>query len=290
MSLRIYIFITILLVFWLGCSEDNSQSPTDDNGNFAVSNGDITISGTLDLPSTTGPHPVIIIVPGSGRTTREAGSLGKEIFVPQGIAVLRYDKRGVGESTGVFEAPGAQTSIRIFADLASDVLALISFLKSQPEIDAEQIGLFGTSQGGWIVPLVAAQSDDVAFTICASGATNTVGISDYYDLLADDLSLSIEEIIAMLPDFSGVHGFDPLPHLEALTSPGLWIYGGMDRSNPTQADIAVLEKLITDLGKDFTILLFPFSNHDLIDVRTNELDAELIQSLLEWVLSHISFS
>ncbi len=108
--------------------------------------------------------------------------------------------------------------------------------------------------------------------------------------MADDLSLSIEKIIEMLPDFSGVHGFDPLPHLEALTVPGLWIYGGMDRSNPTQADIAVLEKLITDLGKDFTILLLPFSNHDLIDVRTNELDAELILSLLGWVLTHISNS
>ena len=290
MSLRIYIFITILLVFWLKCSEDNPQSPLDDNGNFAVSNGSVTIAGTLDLPSTQGPHPVIIIVPGSGMSTREDAGLATALFVPQGIAVLRYDKRGVGESTGVFEAPGAETSVRIFADLASDVVALISFLKSLPEIDAEQIGLFGSSQGGWIVPLVASQSDDVAFTICASGATNTVGISDYYDLLADDLSLSIEKIIEMLPDFSGVHGFDPLPHLEALTVPGLWIYGGEDRSNPTQADIAVLEKLITDLGKDFTILLLPFSNHDLIDVRTNELDPELIPSLLDWVLTHINIS
>jgi len=290
MSLRIYIFITILLVFWLKCSEDNPQSPLDDNGNFAVSNGSVTIAGTLDLPSTQGPHPVIIIVPGSGMSTREDAGLATALFVPQGIAVLRYDKRGVGESTGVFEAPGAETSVRIFADLASDVVALISFLKSLPEIDAEQIGLFGSSQGGWIVPLVASQSDDVAFTICASGATNTVGISDYYDSLADDLSLSIEKIIEMLPDFSGVHGFDPLPHLEALTVPGLWIYGGEDRSNPTQADIAVLEKLITDLGKDFTILLLPISNHDLIDVRTNELDPELIPSLLDWVLTHISIS
>ena len=291
MSMKMRLVFAILLICVFGCSDDSMMEPDlVDNGNFTVSNGAVTIAGTLDLPSTQGPHPVIIIVPGSGMSTREDASSATVLFVPQGIAVVRYDKRGVGESTGVFEAPGAETSIRIFADLASDVLALIGFLKSRPEIDAEQIGLFGTSQGGWIVPLVASQSDDVAFTICASGATNTVGISDYYDLLADNLSLSIEEIIAMLPDFSGVHGFDPLPHLEALTVPGLWIYGSMDRSNPTQADIAVLVKLIADLGKDFTILVFPFSNHDLIDVRTNELDPELIPSLLEWVLTHISNS
>ncbi len=294
MSMKMRLVFAVLVICLFGCSDDSDDSMVgpglDANGNFSVSNGDIEIAGTLDLPPTQGPHPVIIIVPGSGRSTREDASLATQLFVPQGIAVLRYDKRGVGESTGVFEAPGAETSIRIFADLASDVLALVGFLKSRPEINAEKIGLFGTSQGGWIVPLVASQSADVAFTICASGATNTVGISDYYDLLADNLSLSIDEVIAMLPDFSGVHGFDPLPHLQALTVPGLWLYGGEDRSNPTQADIAILEKLIADLGKDFTILLLPFSNHDLIDVRTNELDPELIQSLLDWVLAQISNS
>ena len=71
------------------------------------------------------------------------------------------------------------------------------------------------------MPLVASQSDDVTFTICASGATNTVGLSDYYDALADDSSLSIDQAIERLPDFSEVHGFDPLPYLKELTIPGL---------------------------------------------------------------------
>ena len=55
--------------------------------------------------------------------------MATEIFVPQGIAVVTYDKRGVGASTGVFEAPGAESSVRIFADLAGDVLALVGFVK-----------------------------------------------------------------------------------------------------------------------------------------------------------------
>ena len=147
--------------------------------------------------------------------------MATEIFAPQGIAVVTYDKRGVGASTGVFEAPGAESSVRIFADLAGDVLARVGFVKRHPDIESGQIGLFGTSQGGWIVPLVASQSDDVTFTICASGATNTVGLSDYYDALADDSSLSIDQAIERLPDFSGVHGFDPLPYLQELTIPGL---------------------------------------------------------------------
>jgi hypothetical protein len=65
------------------------------------------------------------------------------------------------------------------------------------------------------------------------------------------------------------------------------IYGGADRSNPTQAGMPVIERLTADLGKNFTILLFPFSNHDLIDVRTNEFDPALVPSLLDWVFGGI---
>jgi len=282
------IIFSILLYIVFSCSNESPQSPINDSGDFIVASGDIEIAGTIDYPTNDGPYPVIIVIPGSGKRTREDTKVAVDIFVPQGIAVLRYDKRGVGKSTGIFEGPGAETSVRIFDDLASDILALIEFLKTVPEIDAQQIGLFGSSQGAWIVPLVAAQSSDVAFTICSSGATNTVGISDYYDLMADDSTSSIESIISKLPEFNGVHGFDPLAYLKQMIKPGLWLYGGEDRSNPTHADIEILEELIDDFDKDFTILLFPFSDHELIDIRTNEPDPELIPSLIDWIVKQIS--
>ena len=133
------------------------------------------------------------------------------------------------------------------------------------------------------MPQVAVASEQVAFFMCGSGGASPSAIEGYYDILADDLSLSIEEINAMLDDYTGSLGFDPRPYLEAVQVPGLWIYGGMDRSNPTAYDIKVLNEMIQEHGKNFTILLFPFADHDLVDVRTGEPPEELLPRLFEWL-------
>lgn len=83
-------------------------------------------------------------------------------FSEQGIACLTYDKRGVGESTGDFRKVS-------FPTLVGDGLAAVSFLKARADIDARQIGVWGLSQGGWLGPLAASQSKDIAFVIAVSG-------------------------------------------------------------------------------------------------------------------------
>ena len=70
--------------------------------------------------------------------------------------------------------------------------------------------------------------------------------------------------------------------------PALWVYGGMDRSNPTFADIAALEKIKQDRNKDFTILLFPNMNHDLIDVTTGQFDPQFFPKIFEWGRSKLN--
>jgi Predicted hydrolase of the alpha/beta superfamily len=77
--------------------------------------------------------------------------------------VLGYDKRGVGESTGDWNAA-------TYEDLAGDAVAAVEYLKTRRDIDAAQIGLLGISQAGWIMPLAAVRSKDVAFLISISGA------------------------------------------------------------------------------------------------------------------------
>ncbi|HEV2473224.1 MAG TPA: alpha/beta hydrolase, partial [Chthonomonadales bacterium] len=79
-----------------------------------------------------------------------------------GIAVLRYDKRGVGQSTGDYA--GATTE-----DFAADALSGVRYLKSRKEIDARRIGLIGHSEGGLIAPMAAAQSPDIAFIVMLAG-------------------------------------------------------------------------------------------------------------------------
>jgi pimeloyl-ACP methyl ester carboxylesterase len=85
-----------------------------------------------------------------------------------GTAALAYDKRGVGQSTGDFRKIP-------FQDLVNDGLAGIAFLKARSDIDVTRIGVWGLSQGGWLGPLAASRSSDVAFVISVSGPGVTPG-------------------------------------------------------------------------------------------------------------------
>jgi pimeloyl-ACP methyl ester carboxylesterase len=131
--------------------------------------GDVTLAGTLTTPSTPGPHVAVVLISGSGPQNRDEAILGHKPFLVladhltrKGIAVLRYDDRGVAKSTGQFETATTQ-------DFASDAAAAVQFLKSLPEIDAQRIGLVGHSEGGIVAPMVAADSKDVAFVVLLAG-------------------------------------------------------------------------------------------------------------------------
>jgi uncharacterized protein len=127
------------------------------------SSGDIQLAGTLITPKREGKYPAIILVHGSGAEDREYILPFARFLVRHGMAVLGYDKRGVGGSTGNWNDAS-------FEDLASDVVAAFEYLKTRSDIDRAQIGLLGWSQAGWIMPLAAVRAKDVAFLISISGA------------------------------------------------------------------------------------------------------------------------
>jgi len=129
----------------------------------------VILAGTLTLPDKEGFFPAVLLVSGSGPQDRDESVFGHKPFLVladyltrQGIAVLRFDDRGVGKSTGDF-------SLATSNDFASDVLAGIDYLKSRKEINAEQIGLIGHSEGGIIAPMVAVHSRDVSFIVLMAG-------------------------------------------------------------------------------------------------------------------------
>lgn len=126
-------------------------------------NGDVTLKGTLILPVTKGPHPVVIFVHPAGPRSRKGLFTWAEYFALYGVAGLTYDKRGVGTSSGDWMRSS-------FQDLAGDALAALRFAQGREDIDAKQIGVWGASQGGWIAPLVASQSSAVTFVISQSGS------------------------------------------------------------------------------------------------------------------------
>jgi pimeloyl-ACP methyl ester carboxylesterase len=125
-------------------------------------NNDVSLSGTLLLPKTKGPHAAIEFLHGSGAEGRQATRFFAEYFAGHGIAALISDKRGVGKSTGDWQHAD-------FNDLAADAIAGIRFLQQRQDIDPQKIGIYGHSQGGMIAPLVASRSRDVAFVISGAG-------------------------------------------------------------------------------------------------------------------------
>ncbi|HSN49405.1 MAG TPA: alpha/beta hydrolase, partial [Flavobacterium sp.] len=129
----------------------------------------IHLAGTLTLPRKEGVFPVVILISGSGPQNRDEELMGHKPFLvlsdfltKNGIAVLRYDDRGIASSKGDFKT--ATT-----ADFATDVEAGIDYLKTRKEINSKKIGLMGHSEGGIIAPMVASKSKDVAFIVLLAG-------------------------------------------------------------------------------------------------------------------------
>lgn len=123
----------------------------------------------MTLPRSGKPSPAILLIPGSGPIDRDETVFGHKPFLvladhltKQGFAVLRVDKRGIGQSTGNYDVATTE-------DFAADALAGVEYLKTRKEIDAEQIGLIGHSEGGLIAPMVAVKSNDVAFIVLMAG-------------------------------------------------------------------------------------------------------------------------
>ena len=131
--------------------------------------GGHTMAGTFTRPTEGGPFPAVILISGSGPQDRDEALMDHRPFLVladhltrRGIAVLRYDDRGVGQSTGTFAT--ATTP-----DFASDALAAVAYLKTRDDVNPAGIGLAGHSEGGVVAPIAAARSDDVSYIVLMAG-------------------------------------------------------------------------------------------------------------------------
>lgn len=136
---------------------------------FLNAKENILLAGTLTLPKKEGKFPAVILISGSGQQNRDSEILGHKPFLlisdyltRNGIAVLRYDDRGVGQSKG---NPTLSTS----ADFANDAAAAVDYLRSRKEINTKNIGIIGHSEGGMIAPMLAANDKNIAFLVLLAG-------------------------------------------------------------------------------------------------------------------------
>lgn len=141
-------------------------------------NAGVVLAGSLTLPDRAAPVPGVVMVGGSGPSDRDNDGYFPAIrrhLVEAGIAVLSYDKRGVGGSSGDW----LDATID---DLASDAAAALDFLRARPEVRGRAAGLFGHSEGGWVVLRATALRDDVPWVVTNSGPGTTPAVQDRYAL------------------------------------------------------------------------------------------------------------
>ena len=153
-------------------SQNRPQYPQDplpyrvEEAVFANVNAEgVLLAGTLTRPNGSGPYPLAILITGSGPQDRDEFVFGHKPFLVladhltrSGIAVLRYDDRGYGASTGNY-------SLASTNDFVSDALAAVDYITSRSDIEISEIGLIGHSEGGLIAPMAAQETDEIDFLV-----------------------------------------------------------------------------------------------------------------------------
>ena len=150
----------------------NPQKPypyNDEEVTFENKSANITLAGTFTYSKGDGKFPAVVLVTGSGPQDRDESLMNHKPFLiisdyltRNGIAVLRYDDRGIGKSKGNFAAATSE-------DFATDALAAVEYLKTRKEVNPKKIGIAGHSEGGLIAPICAVNSKDVAFIVMLAG-------------------------------------------------------------------------------------------------------------------------
>lgn len=253
---------------------------------FTNDSENLKLSGMLMLPKGKGPFPTAVIIQGSGPSSRNNGwylSVVKHLQ-DNGIAVVIPDKRGCEKSEG--EWIGAS-----FKKLANDAISAIEFVKKQDEFKYSHIGLIGMSQGGWIAPVAATQTEDISYVASISGATVTTdeqllyeetnNIAPYtYLFMAKLIAPITANNIKKMKFFIPLVGFDPIPYWKNINVPVFFGFGENDKNVPVDACI---ERLKENNLSNFKTKIYSQGGHGIIDVKANIMNQEYLNDLVKFI-------
>ena len=282
------------------------RADTERREEVRFANGNVQLVGTLTSPIGPGPYPAVILVHASGAEDRDYLLPFARFLIRHGVAILGYDKRGVGGSTGDWNTAS-------FHDLAGDVVAAFEHLKTRTDIQSTQIGLLGWSQAGWVMPIAAVRSDDLAFLISISGAgvsaAETTIDQARNEMVANGLPPQMIERITELmtlqyaylrtgqgwDNYLAARGrmggnppdsfpatqdhpylqllrpmvtYDPAPTIRLIKVPLLAFFGELDNNIVADKNRAAWESGLKAGGlRDYTLQILPRANHALLEAK-----------------------
>lgn len=280
---------------------------------FASKAEGVTMGGTLTIPEGAGPHPAVILISGSGAQDRDETIFNHKPFLVladhltrRGIAVLRYDDRGVGKSTGSREEA---TSV----DFSEDAEGGLDFLMKRKEIDAKRIGFIGHSEGGIIAPMIAVRRPETAFIVLMAGTAvdgeqilyeqgqavlkangaNAEAIAAQRSIQEkmfaivraerdpEEAAVKLKEVLGGSPAaeqsiksvtsmwFRYFLTYNPQPVLERVKCPVLALNGSLDAQVVAGQNLPAIEAALKKGGnEDFEAVLMPGLNHLMQTAKT----------------------
>jgi uncharacterized protein len=266
--------VIALAILSFGCQQPEASAAPAGPVAVSIEANGATLRGDIYMPalserSESKGVPGVAVVHGSGLMTRHMSRYVVEPLNAMGVAVLVYDKRGVGESTGAYSSVGTGNSIEMLGQLADDASSAAKVLAGQRGVDPKRVGLFGQSQAGWIMPIAAARDSSISFLIIVSGPAVSVGYEILHGRLTNELNpsaatVSPEEAERRLKAFNGPHGYDPAATLAAMKTPTLWLMGDRDINLPLKETVEALRKLPQTSNGVLTLIEYPEGDHGLM--------------------------
>lgn len=278
MKTRIILF-PLLLLIW--SNHVKAQSPDVTAEDIRFESAGATLAGTIYTPRQ--PQAAVVLVHGSDQTPRMADFAS--LLAQSGISVLTYDKRGVGESGGIYVGVEVGTNNVDQANLtllAEDANAAVKTLEQRNK--TVPVGLVGFSQAGWIIPIAANKNPDVDFMVIFSGSLVstleqlrfqffTDGNKNFWD---SHTEAQVRKHIRTASDRYRFADTDPRDYLSMLSIPGLWLFGEKDIQVPVGLSIERLNALKAQ-GKPYEYCLFPTLGHHVSG------SAEPISIAIHWI-------
>lgn len=260
-----------------------SGAPAGSNGrlpheDLEVKVADTTLGATVVSPPGEGPHPALVFVHGGGSATRAAYLDQAERMAELGVVAVIYDKRTVGYT---FRE-------RDYGQLADDALAMAQAVSSRPDVDPDRVGLWGISEGGWVVPLAAGRGTGVGYVVLAAAPTVSPGAQLSWALDdglrrqdAPDGARRLAARALALGEFDYVR-HDPLPPLRGVRQPVLAYYPTLDRAVPPAQSARMLADTLDAAGnRAYTIRFIIGADHGM------RVDGELAPGYLTGMASWI---
>jgi len=292
--MKLYLFI--LLCCLSGGLFGQNPSETVQTYDYTIKNvtfksAGVNLSGSIFTPKR--PKAGVVLVHGSGKESRMTKMA--ILLAQQGIAVITYDKRGAGESGGVYMGPEVGTNNIDPANLnllASDASEALNTLLECLPYKRISIGLMGFSQAGWVIPLAAAKNKKANYMVLFSGPVvstleqlrfqfYTNGNTKFWDTHTE---AEAREHIRSDKDRYKFEPIDPSDALAKLSIPGLWIFGGKDIQAPVGLSIEHLDTL-NSKGKFYDHELFPDLGHNTASSKS----PETFSYAIRWIKSSAAF-